>query len=136
MALAQNLKSQPHRSRKLKIGLYVRTATKNQLSILDNSVRHQTRRLCNAINAANKEGLFGEVTHVFVDRGRSGRNPSRPGLERLLKAVRAAEIDLVLVTDPSRLSRSIADCLKLLETMKTHGCPVKYLDKCDTFTLV
>ena len=44
---------------------------------------------------------------VFVDRAKSGKDTNRPELQRLLSAVRNREVTLVMVSELSRLSRSI-----------------------------
>ena len=46
------------------------------------------------------------VEHIFRDDGYSGASLNRPGLDRLRDAVRTAEVDRVLITDPDRLARN------------------------------
>jgi DNA invertase Pin-like site-specific DNA recombinase len=61
---------------------------------------------------------------VFKDVGRSGWDPSviRPGFEEMMKAVRAGEIDVVIVNELSRLTRKGAhDALEIDNEFKKYG---------------
>ena len=46
------------------------------------------------------------MANTFRDDGYSGASLNRPGLDRLRDAVRATEVDRVLITDPDRLARN------------------------------
>src|ERR1700722_9272529 len=92
-----------------KIGLYIRVSTEEQASNPEGSIKSQEQRLRQAVGFRNQEKPFGEVTRVFIDRAKSGKDTNRPELQSLLSAIRAKEIDLVMVTELSRLSRSIKD---------------------------
>ncbi|MFF0741140.1 recombinase family protein [Streptomyces sp. NPDC004111] len=65
-----------------------------------------------------------EVTHRFRDVGRSGWDPgaARPGLEGLMDAVRAGEVDVVVANELSRLTRQGAhDALLIDQELRKHG---------------
>ncbi|MGW4701272.1 recombinase family protein [Streptomyces sp. NPDC004285] len=65
-----------------------------------------------------------EVVHTFEDVGRSGWDPHavRPGFEDLMSAVRAGEVDVVVVNELSRLTRKGAhDALEIDEELKKYG---------------
>ncbi|MFJ3869745.1 recombinase family protein [Streptomyces sp. NPDC090082] len=65
-----------------------------------------------------------EVVHAFKDVGRSGWDPHgiRPGFEDLMAAVRAGEVDVVVVTELSRLTRQGAhDALEIDKELKEYG---------------
>lgn len=55
------------------------------------------------------------VAGMFVDPGYSGSNLERPGMERLIEAIKEKKGDVVLVYKLDRLSRSQRDVLKVLE---------------------
>ncbi|MCX5423161.1 recombinase family protein [Streptomyces sp. NBC_00078] len=64
------------------------------------------------------------VVHRFKDVGRSGWDPKavRPGFEELMKAVRAGEVDVVVVNELSRLTRKGAhDALEIDKEFKKYG---------------
>ncbi|GGR38044.1 hypothetical protein GCM10010282_33270 [Streptomyces roseolus] len=65
-----------------------------------------------------------EVVHTFKDVGRSGWDPHavRPAFEDLLSAVRAGEVDVVVVNELSRLTRKGAhDALEIDNEFKKYG---------------
>ena len=61
------------------------------------------------------------VENRYDDGGVSGGTLERPALKRLLADVQAGRIDMVLVYKIDRLSRSMLDFLKLVETFERHG---------------
>ncbi|WP_338699727.1 recombinase family protein [Streptomyces sp. Q6] len=65
-----------------------------------------------------------EVVHTFKDVGRSGWDPQvvRPAFENLMAAVRAGEVDAVVVNELSRLTRQGAhDALEIDKEFKKYG---------------
>jgi len=105
-----------------KIGLYIRVSTEEQAENPEGSIRNQEERLRAMIQLKNSEGPFGEIQSVFVDRARSGKDTNRPELQRMLRGIREEEITLVMVSELSRLSRSIKDFSQIWEMMQAHGC--------------
>ena len=57
------------------------------------------------------------------------RVSGRPGLDRLRDAIRAGELDRLLVTAPDRLARNYVHHMLLLEEFEHCGCPVEFLDR-------
>ncbi|HMN68598.1 MAG TPA: recombinase family protein [Bdellovibrionales bacterium] len=105
-----------------KIALYIRVSTEEQAENPEGSIRNQEDRLRQAVVYKNHSGNFGEIKGVFVDAGISAKNMKRPKLQELLRAIRAQEIDLVMVTELSRLSRNTRDFIEMWDMMKLHGC--------------
>lgn len=69
---------------------------------------------------------------VFLDK-LSGKNTDRPQLKEMLSFVR--EGDIVLVSEYSRLARSTADLLNIIEQLKDKGVNVQsQKEKLDTST--
>lgn len=56
----------------------------------------------------------------FDDGGCTGANTDRPGLQRLLADIQAGRVDCVVVYKVDRLSRSLADFSRLMETFDAH----------------
>lgn len=106
----------------LRIGAYIRVSTEEQADNPEGSIRNQEMRLRETVKLRNMEGNFGKIEKVFIDRAKSGKDTNRPELQKLLLAIRRKEIDLVLVSELSRLSRSIKDFSEMWELMKLHGC--------------
>ena len=110
-------KKKPHQ-----IAAYIRVSTEEQAENPEGSIKNQEERIRQAVQFKNMEDHFGELAHVFVDRAKSGKDTNRPALQGLLAAIRRKEITLVLVTELSRLSRSIKDFSAIWELMQKHGC--------------
>ncbi len=91
--------------------LYARVSTSDQLKVLDAQVR-ALRIFCEQNNITNWE--------LFADEAISGTKASRPGLDRMMKAVENDEIENVIVFAFSRYARSVTHMLKGLEVMRAH----------------
>ena len=105
-----------------RIGLYIRVSTEEQAVNPEGSIKNQEERLRLAVKIKNMDGHFGEIKAVFIDRAKSGKDTNRPELQKLLLAIRKREIDLVMVTELSRISRSIKDFSDIWELMKANDC--------------
>ncbi len=57
----------------------------------------------------------------YDDGGFSGGNIERPALKRLLADVEAGKVDCIIVYKVDRLSRSILDFARLMETLERHN---------------
>ncbi len=58
---------------------------------------------------------------LYDDGGFSGGSLERPGLQRILEDIRAKKIDIVVVYKVDRLTRSLADFAKLVESFDANG---------------
>ncbi len=105
-----------------KIALYIRVSTEEQAENPEGSIRNQEDRLRQAIEYKNRFSNFGEIKKVYVDPGISAKNMKRPKLQELLKDIRAQEINLVMVTELSRLSRNTRDFIEMWDMMREFGC--------------
>lgn len=110
------------KNQNFKIGLYIRVSTEEQAENPEGSIRNQEERLKDAINYKNRTGNFGEIKGTFIDPGISAKDMKRPRLQELLRAIRNKEIDLVMVTELSRLSRNTRDFIQMWDMMRAHGC--------------
>jgi len=110
------------KNKSFKIAFYIRVSTEEQAENPEGSIRNQEDRLRSAVEYKNRHGNFGEIVGVYVDPGISAKNMKRPKLQELLKAIRNKEIDLVMVTELSRLSRSTRDFIQMWDLMNEHGC--------------
>ncbi len=118
---------------KYKVGMYIRVSTEEQAENPEGSIKNQEHRLRDYIKQKNADGVFGDLIEVYCDPGVSAKNMNRPALQKMLSAIRAKEINLVLVTEISRLSRSMRDFTMLWDFMKEHDCKFQSLrDNFDT----
>src|SRR5689334_10472496 len=104
--------------------VYVRVSTQRQAQA--QTIEQQLDRLRAHLRDQGAELASEEV---FRDDGYSGATLNRPGLDRLRDAVRAGEVDRLLVTDPDRLARSYVQLMVLLEELERAGCEVAFLDR-------
>ncbi|GCB46574.1 phage integrase [Streptomyces sp. NL15-2K] len=91
---------------------------------------------CEAVAASRSAsgGARWETVHTFKDVGRSGWDPKavRPGFEDLMTAVRAGEVDVVIVNELSRLTRKGAhDALEIDQEFKKYG--VRFVSALEPF---
>lgn len=84
----------------MSLAIYVRVSTQRQAQA--QTIEQQLDRLQTHVH---NQGWNLAPEHIFRDDGYSGASLNRPGLDRLRDAVRAAEVDRVLITDPDRLAR-------------------------------
>ena len=62
-----------------------------------------------------------DLVEIVADDGYSGKNMSRPGLERCLSMVRSGEVAGIMVTKLDRLSRSIKDFSDIMAASQREG---------------
>lgn len=98
-------------SLKRRWALYARVSTSDQAKGLDAQIR-ALRIFCEQNKVEDYE--------LFADENQSGTKASRPGLDRMMKAVEAGEIDTVVVFAFSRFARSVTHMLKGLEVMRSQ----------------
>lgn len=102
-----------------KVGLYLRVSTEEQAQIIEGSLDSQKHRLMSFIDLKNlQENNWGKKIEIYIDEGLSAKDTKRPAFQKMMKDIRAGKINLILVTDLSRLSRNILDFCILLEDLK------------------
>ncbi len=105
-----------------KCAIYTRVSTEEQAENPEGSIKNQELRLREFVKLKSMVGPFGEVVTVFSDPGVSAKDMNRPAFQKMLRAVERKEINLILVTELSRFTRSMKDFSLLQEFMKRHGC--------------
>lgn len=105
-----------------KICFYIRVSTEEQAKNLEGSIKNQKERLLEAVKFKNLSGNFGEVVSIYIDRAKSGKNTNRPELQKMLFEISQGKIDLVMVSEISRISRNMKDFSEIWELMKKHSC--------------
>jgi len=104
----------------MRIAIYSRVSTSHQVE--HQTIEQQLERLTAHVRAHAADGWVLDPAHVFRDDGYSGAALARPGLDRLRDAVKAREVDRVLVTAPDRLARNYVHQMVLLEEWTQAGC--------------
>jgi site-specific DNA recombinase len=106
--------------RSLRCAVYTRKSTEHGLDQEFNSLDAQ-REACEAY--IKSQALLGWklIPQHFDDAAYSGGNLERPALKRLLREIQLGKVDVVVVYKIDRLTRSLADFAKLVETFDAHS---------------
>ena len=110
----------PATVRKRRCAVYCRVSTDEKLSMEFNSLDAQ-RDSCEAYVTSQRAEGWLLVRDRYDDGGYSGGTLERPALRRLLADIEAGRIDSVVTYKLDRLSRSLTDFVKLMETLDAHG---------------
>ena len=78
------------------------------------------REACEAYIQSQKPEGWVAMDDRYNDGGISGATLERPALERLLADIEAGRVDIVVVYKIDRLSRALADFVKLIERFDAH----------------
>lgn len=92
----------------MKVALYPRVSSHEQVE--GYSIGEQIDRLTKYC-----EAMGWEIYKIYTDPGYSGGNTERPGLQEMLKDIKAGKVDKVVVYKLDRLSRSQKDTMMLIE---------------------
>lgn len=106
--------------RTLRCAIYTRKSSEHGLEQDFNSLDAQRESAEAYIKSQAHEGWKLVRTH-YDDGGLSGGTMERPALQRLLADIAANLVDVVVVYKVDRLTRSLADFAKLVETFEAHG---------------
>lgn len=90
-----------------------------------------TDQITTARRYAGSHGWEFLEAHVYADAAQSGASLERPGIQALLTAARGRPLpfDVLLVDDSSRVSRDLADAVRLLQELKFAGVRVIYISQ-------
>ena len=105
------------RHARVRCAIYTRKSSEEGLDQQFNSLQAQ-RQPCEAfINSQRQEGWVC-LPAAFDDGGFSGATMERPALQRLLADITAGRVDTVVVYKIDRLTRSLADFAKIVDSMR------------------
>ncbi len=120
-----------------KIGIYIRVSTEEQAENPEGSIKSQECRLREYVKHRNSFESFGEIEELYCDAGISAKDTNRPSFQRMMDDVRQNKIDMILITELSRLTRSIRDFANLVELFDELGCKIHSIkDQFDSSTAV
>lgn len=106
--------------RVIRCAIYTRKSTEEGLQQDFNSLDAQ-REAAEAFIVSQKREGWHLINEHFDDGGYSGANMDRPALRRVLAAVEAGTVDCVVVYKVDRLSRSLLDFARIVETFDRNG---------------
>jgi len=104
----------------IRCAIYTRKSTEEGLDQAFNSL-HAQRESAELYIASQKSKGWVCLPDEYDDGGFSGGNTERPGLKRLVADIEAGKIDCVVVYKVDRLSRSLMDFSRLMETFDKQG---------------
>ena len=108
------------RSSVLHCAIYTRKSSEEGLEQEFNSLDAQ-REACEAYVRSQKHAGWDVMPEMYDDGGLSGGTMERPALQRLLADVRAGKINIVVVYKIDRLTRSLFDFARIVETLDERG---------------
>lgn len=100
--------------------VYTRKSSEEGLEQDFNSLDAQKEACLAYITSQKAEGWI-PVKSEYSDGGFSGGNMERPGLKKLLEDIRSGKVHTIVVYKIDRLTRSLMDFAKLVETFDKHS---------------
>ncbi|WP_267379180.1 MULTISPECIES: recombinase family protein [unclassified Sphingomonas] len=104
----------------VRCAIYTRKSSDEGLEQSFNSLDAQ-REACAAYILSQASEGWTALPDIYDDGGISGGTLERPALQRLLAEVAAARVDIIVVYKVDRLTRSLFDFAKLVETFDKAG---------------
>jgi site-specific DNA recombinase len=106
-------------AKQVRCAIYTRKSTDENLTLEFNSL-HAQRESAEAYIASQKSQGWVCLPERYDDGGYSGGTTERPALRRLMADIEAGLVDVVLVYKVDRLSRSLLDFGRLMETFEAR----------------
>jgi site-specific DNA recombinase len=119
-AAAAAIVPSPSRRGGVRCAVYTRKSSEEGLEQEFNSLDAR-REACEAYVLSQKHEGWRALTRLYDDPGYSGGTMKRPALERLLADIGAKLVDVVVVYKVDRLTRSLADFAKIVETFDANA---------------
>ena len=110
----------PEPKKVVRCAVYTRKSTEEGLEQEVNSLDAQ-RESAEAFIAAQRHEGWVCLPDRYDDGGFSGGNLDRPAMRRLLADIEAGRVDCVVVYKVDRLSRSLMDFARVMQTFDRHG---------------
>jgi DNA invertase Pin-like site-specific DNA recombinase len=104
----------------IRCAIYTRKSTEEGLEQDFNSL-HAQREACEAFIKSQRHEGWTAVPTKYDDGGYSGGSMERPALKRLLADIAERKVDIIVVYKVDRLTRSLADFAKMVESFDSHG---------------
>jgi len=111
-----------HSKREIRAGFYIRVSTEEQAENPEGSIKNQEERLNYAAQMRTTDVLPWRKIGVYCDAGLSGKDMRRPELKRLIRDIESGEINMLMVSELSRLTRSNKDFAELWEFLQANKC--------------
>ena len=103
----------------VRCAIYTRKSSEEGLEQSFNSL-HAQREACEAYIKSQQHEGWRLLPDNYDDGGFSGGNMERPALNALITAIKQGEVDIIVVYKVDRLSRSLADFVRMVELFDQH----------------
>jgi site-specific DNA recombinase len=104
----------------VRCAIYTRKSSEEGLEQSFNSLDAQ-REACAAYIASQRHEGWRVISTLYDDGGYSGGDMRRPALRQLMSDIAAKKIDTIVVYKVDRLTRSLSDFAKIVETLDAHS---------------
>lgn len=104
----------------VRCGIYTRKSTDEGLDQSFNTLDAQREAAESFISSQRQEG-WSALPQKYDDGGYTGANMDRPALKRLPSDVESGAVNCVVVYKVDRLSRSLLDFSRIMDTLDKHG---------------
>lgn len=105
----------------LKIGAYLRVSTDKQVQVFEGSLETQKFRMQEFVKLRNfGDSKWGEIVEFYIEEGFSAGSDRRPQYQKLMGDIRKKKINLILISDLTRLSRNIEDFCVLQRELEKY----------------
>ena len=89
---------------------------------MEGTIKNQEERLRQYVDIRNMSGKFGEVIKLYVDRSLSAKNMNRPAVQKMLNDIAQGKINMVAVSELSRITRNVRDFGEVWELLREQKC--------------
>ena len=118
--MAESEKASRRFAKRMRCAIYTRKSSEEGLEQAFNSLDAQ-REACAAFILSQKHEGWTVLPTLYDDGGFSGGTMDRPALQRLLGEIGTGKVDVVVVYKIDRLTRSLFDFAKIVETFDGRG---------------
>jgi site-specific DNA recombinase len=118
--MAESEKASRRFAKRMRCAIYTRKSSEEGLEQAFNSLDAQ-REACAAFILSQKHEGWTVLPTLYDDGGFSGGTMDRPALQRLLGEIGTGKVDVVVVYKIDRLTRSLLDFAKIVETFDGRG---------------
>jgi len=112
---------EPAPQKRIRCAIYTRKSTSEGLEAEFNTLDAQRLAAENYIASQKGEGWVA-LPDEYDDGGFTGGNMDRPALQRLMQDIEAGKVDCIVVYKVDRLSRSLLDFARIINTLNEHNC--------------
>lgn len=117
---AEQIMSTVVQQSRTRCAIYTRKSSEEGLEQAFNSL-HAQREACEAYVLSQQHEGWKSLATQYDDGGFSGGNTDRPALAQLLADIKSGRIDVIVVYKVDRLSRSLADFVRLVDLFDKHN---------------